>query len=77
MARLAPRKNLEANFIEAGFFSATGYDIPQNANTLEHSHREIYTALCGAANRLTRQQLRIFANMFDGIDENGDSLRKG
>ncbi|MBC8868615.1 MAG: hypothetical protein H8E44_04325 [Planctomycetes bacterium] len=62
-------------FIEAGYFSFMGADVPATGEPHNNSSgAKIYAALCSAAQKLNASELSILAGAFDGVDEHGNTL---
>ncbi len=74
MGQRTTRTIAEKSFKEAGFFKATGKDIPGLSNGLTDGERHHLNVLKRCAEKLTVAELRALTNIFDGIGESGETL---
>ena len=75
------RPAAEAQFVAAGFFHFTGKDwrgigSDWNIGHLSDSQQRVLDSLLSIASRIPIRDARVLRDAFDGVDQNGHSLRE-
>lgn len=76
MATKTQRRRAYTQFVEATFYAAFARDIPANWKTLPARELRYLTGIARAGDKLNTNQLLLLANIADGTDFDGSSLRE-